>query len=366
MYFFLHARRVGMTHSSQDNFGLPNEDYEIIARHIAGDNSAAYSFTPEFTAWLSENPKRTQLLTDLQQAHSAIETHGRQEIALQSATLRNNLESWVKSQSPLLSTPVQTVRAPSSAISQGRKYRWGMAGGFAAALVGLVILGTTIWSDAVRSFAFGNASPALASVYSTPQGQRATVSLPDGSFVHLNVGSRLEVPASFANGTRTVRLTGEAMFTVTHHDRVPFTVLTGSAATRVLGTVFSVRRYPLDSATVVSVREGRVEFQSTVLNARQEGTMDDEGKVRVQPLSEFRFDFASGILTIDDLPLSKAVIELARWYDAEIRIGDPALFDQRVGGKFVSGSISDLASTLESTLGFRVEQNVRTLTLYPE
>ena len=44
-------------------------------------------------------------------------------------------------------------------------------------------------------------------------------------------------------GNHTVRLIGAGLFTVSHHDGAPFTVIAGATVARVLGTSFVVRRY---------------------------------------------------------------------------------------------------------------------------
>lgn len=84
------------------------------------------------------------------------------------------------------------------------------------------------------------------------------VRLPDGSHATLQPASQLRYRPGFAGGQRTVYLTGEAFFRVTHDAAHPFQVYTADMVTRVLGTSFSVRAYPAQAETVVQVRTGRV------------------------------------------------------------------------------------------------------------
>ncbi len=85
-----------------------------------------------------------------------------------------------------------------------------------------------------------------------------TWQLPDGSRATLQPTSQLRYRTGFAGGQRTVYLTGEAFFRVTHDAAHPFQVFTADMVTRVLGTSFTVRAYPTQAETTVQVRTGRV------------------------------------------------------------------------------------------------------------
>ena len=233
------------------------------------------------------------------------------------------------------------------------------------ALAGATLAIATIvagWRIGPRRWGSGNSTVVS---YVTGNGQRANITLPDGSTVALNVASRLEVSADFLAGDHTLRLQGEALFTVLHHDRIPLTVLTGRTATRVLGTSFVVRRYATDTVTTVVVRDGKVMVDSAMVVANQLVTVRHGLVVTRGPAMPAQFSFAMGTLTLDGLRLPEAISELDRWYDADIRLGDPALALQGVGGKFAAGSLADLAKNLELTLNVRVVREGRVLTLFP-
>ncbi len=201
--------------------------------------------------------------------------------------------------------------------------------------------------------------------YSTANGQRANITLPDGSIVSLNVASRLDVPADYAAGNRVLWLRGEALFTVRHHEGTPFTVVAGATAVRVLGTTFMVRHYTTDSTTTVAVRDGKVGVHSAVLTAAQLAEMSPAGAMRVRSASTAQFSFATGVLTLNDMPFLSAIAELDRWYDADIRSSDPALAMQRITGEYGNGSLAELADILTGTFNVRVVRSGRVLTLYP-
>jgi ferric-dicitrate binding protein FerR (iron transport regulator) len=214
------------------------------------------------------------------------------------------------------------------------------------------------------------ASRSATVMYTTSNGERANVTLPGGGTVALSVGSRLLVPADYPNGNHTLRLEGEALFSVRHHDRVPLVVIAGAVRTQVLGTSFAVRHYSTDSLTTVAVQSGKVAVadtatrRSVVLDAGRQAALHPGGTVTVRNIASGRFSFANGILSIDSLPLRDAVIELSRWYDADIRLGDSSLAPRLVTGGFRAESLSDCATILEWTFGIRVVRNGRVLTLY--
>lgn len=204
------------------------------------------------------------------------------------------------------------------------------------------------------------------STYTTKNGERATVTLPDGSSVMLNVGSKVQIPTNYSSGNRMVYLVGEAYFTVNHHEGSPFTVVSGPSITKVLGTKFAVRHYSSDTAAHITVEDGKVSVGSKILTAGQQVSVSHELLGAVEPANYARLGFASNRLMIDGMPLASAIVELNRWYDADIQIGDQSLIGRRVFGVFQSGSLTDLEMMLEWAFDLRVERIGRILTLYPK
>lgn len=203
------------------------------------------------------------------------------------------------------------------------------------------------------------------SSYTTKSGERATVTLSDGTTIVLNVASKVQVPTNYSSENRTVYLSGEAYFSVNHYEGMPFTVVSGPSTTRVLGTRFAVRHYPSDTAAQVTVEDGKVSVEAKVVAAGQQISVSHDFIGHVESANLARLSFASGKLTIDDIQLTNAIVELNRWYDADIRLGDPSLTGRKVFGVFRSGSLTDLEMMLEWAFNVRVERDGRVLTLYP-
>ncbi len=104
-------------------------------------------------------------------------------------------------------------------------------------LVSIILIGAGI-------FLFRSGS---ARTYETANGQRSTMTLPDGSEVTLNHTSELTAYHSPFERIRRVSLKGEAFFHI-QKDKKPFIITTDAGTVQVLGTQFNVR-----------VRDGRME-----------------------------------------------------------------------------------------------------------
>jgi ferric-dicitrate binding protein FerR (iron transport regulator) len=282
--------------------------------------------------------------------------------ALQShQTAENTLSPEVSADTKLGAPTLQTSPRPRTRFLNKRIPSTTLWYSFAGSLLAILLL-VLGWNSGVHRVS--ESLSAHASVYTTARGERGTVTLPDGSTVILNVASRLEVPADYGVGNRTVRLYGEGLFTIAHRAQAPFTVLTGASTTRVLGTRFVVRHYATDSVVTVAVRDGKVAVQSSVVSANQEVHVKGRKVSPVQSANPGQFTFATGVLTLDNMPLAQAIPELERWYDVDIQCSNDVLTGRRVKGRFVAGSLSDLTEILEWTFNLRVVRDGRILTLY--
>ncbi len=81
--------------------------------------------------------------------------------------------------------------------------------------------------------------------------------LADGSHVFLNEGSEIKIPDNFTQN-RTLELSGEAYFDVTHDPSRPFSIYADNTVITVLGTTFNVKENKSDGMVEVLVESGRV------------------------------------------------------------------------------------------------------------
>jgi transmembrane sensor len=100
-------------------------------------------------------------------------------------------------------------------------------------------------------------------IYGTQVGEQRAVRLADGSVIHLNTQSRVEV--NLAEHARDVTLAeGEAFFIVERDADRPFRVHSGHAVVQALGTQFNVLRR--GESTTVSVIEGTVQVSTDAVD----------------------------------------------------------------------------------------------------
>jgi ferric-dicitrate binding protein FerR (iron transport regulator) len=95
---------------------------------------------------------------------------------------------------------------------------------------------------------------------SVPNGNRSSITLPDGSHAWLTNGSKLIYP-DFKEGIRRVSLEGEAFFTVKSDEKRPFFVDLGKDRIKVTGTEFSVVSYPDDHFIQIDLISGKVHME---------------------------------------------------------------------------------------------------------
>jgi transmembrane sensor len=129
---------------------------------------------------------------------------------------------------------------------------------------------------------------------STNQEQKATITLSDGTKVHLNVLSEIRFPEVFEGNNRTVEVRGEAFFEVAKDSSRPFLVQSNGVTTKVLGTSFNINSYNGDDV-VVAVKTGSVQVSS----------MEEvEKKVVLSPNQKAIFKRAQKEFTVEEIDIN--------------------------------------------------------------
>jgi ferric-dicitrate binding protein FerR (iron transport regulator) len=95
-----------------------------------------------------------------------------------------------------------------------------------------------------------------------PNGSRVMFTLPDGTEVTLNAGSRLKYDNWFGINERVVQLEGEGYFKVAKDAKKPFIVKTSYLNVRALGTEFNVKAYSDDNTIETTLVEGSIKIEN--------------------------------------------------------------------------------------------------------
>ena len=99
---------------------------------------------------------------------------------------------------------------------------------------------------------------------------RAQFTLPDGTTVSLNAGSRLKYDERFGINDRIVELEGEGYFKVAKDSKRLFTVKTSYLNVNALGTAFNIKAYSDDNTIETTLVEGSVRIEEIADNGRKE------------------------------------------------------------------------------------------------
>lgn len=196
-----------------------------------------------------------------------------------------------------------------------------------------------------------------------PAGQRAELTLPDGSKVWLNAGSRLSYPSTFAN-ERRVSLSGEGYFVVAPNKEVPFIVSTSTINVRALGTEFNVSSYPSSGNVEVYLQKGSV--KTYFPDAETNGLIMSPGQCLVQngrklELKEMDPDillWREGLYTFKKQKLGKIIEKLELYYDVRINVKDPEILDYEYVGKFRQrDGILTILQVIQKIHKFKIEKD---------
>ena len=177
----------------------------------------------------------------------------------------------------------------------------------------------------------------IAQTLTVPAGQRAHITLPDGSRVWVNAGSRLSYPSMFGN-ERRVRIEGEALFDVAKGGK-PFIVSAGNMEIRALGTQFNVYGYAGEPLTV-SLIEGRVKVydpnavsKSVTLKAG-ESAIERDGELMVETNGDNILTWCDGVYSFNNAPMEAILHKLELYYDVHFIVSDEELLHTEFTGKF--------------------------------
>jgi len=248
--------------------------------------------------------------------------------------------------------------------------------------------------------------------YAASIGKQSTIVLADGSSVHLNTNSQIQV--DYTDGYRNIHLIqGEAHFDVAENKAKPFRVYAGKGRVQAVGTSFTV--YLNEKDIEVLVTEGKVALaaQKTVhvtdasLNAKPKSVsersvaansmeFDDPHYYLTIPVEQLgllvegqgatilvaqdnQFDNAlenqptlrkvelmdaqsierrdawrQGLLLFAGDSLEDVVAEISRYTTMSIEIVDPSLKKIRIGGQFRVGDIDGMFDVLEANFGLSI------------
>ncbi|HBX46377.1 FecR family protein [Limibacterium fermenti] len=232
-----------------------------------------------------------------------------------------------------------------------------------AAIVALLIASTVL---ATLHFSTSETPPLAMNSLHVPAGQRAQLTLSDGTVVWLNAQSTFTYPSQFKNNSREVKVIGEAFFDVAKDAKKPFIVSSQNIKMEVLGTQFNVYSYPENEYIQTDLVEGSLkivqrdnEKNTTILKPNEQMIIRD-GKMHVNDITDYEhFLWKEGIYCFQNERLIDILKKLELYYDVEIIVKDPGIFNVRYTGKFRQrDGIDEILRIIRKVKPFKINRDI--------
>jgi len=199
------------------------------------------------------------------------------------------------------------------------------------------------------------------------KGQKAAVTLPDGSKVWVNSGSTLSYGSRYNQKERIINLDGEAYFEVAKNENAPFVVQSHGFSVTALGTAFDVKAYPEEKTFSTVLVHGKVEVK------------DDLNKIYLTPNQKIIYNRSSksmqktnvddsntyaawrnNQLTFESEPFENIVLVLERNYNVKLIFESEALKKYRYSGTIGNASLESVLQlfAMTSPLSYHMKDSV--------
>ncbi|GAA0557757.1 FecR family protein [Chitinophaga japonensis] len=191
-------------------------------------------------------------------------------------------------------------------------------------------------SEMLRFTAKTAGDPARYNTLLVPATRLYSITLADGTVVHMNAGSALRFPFAFNSRRREVYVEGEAFFSVAPDAGRPFIVHTPQGDVTVLGTAFNISTY--GNRFMLSLVSGSVAIAGrkgaqAVLKPCRAAIMDSGGLLRETDFeSEQVLGWLRGQYRFRQQSLREVCNVAERWYGVAIRLDNKELGQLKYSG----------------------------------
>ena len=203
------------------------------------------------------------------------------------------------------------------------------------------------------------------------RGQKASVTLPDGTKITLNSESTLKYSTNYNQSDRAVELVGEAYFEVAKNKKIPFVVKAGKLEIEAKGTAFNIKAYPTDNSISTTLTEGKIEVKtpvdvlSMIPNERMEyNNADQTFRKLTLTDAEGSIGWLNDELSFENATLAEVVANFSRIYNIDIQFASESIKEQRFTGKINNNSLLSVLRIISLTSPIRFEQKDSVVILY--
>ncbi len=329
----------------EDNISCEAPDEELLLAYIRGKTSKEDAQKIEY--WLQNDEANERVLLQIASIFYARQRQYRIE-------KRN---------------PLQAFESARRQIQQRTRRLWIRRISTAAACIAGVIILSTVFS---RLHKYPDASQQVQMVtIQANAGMRSQFTLPDGTLVYLNSGSKLSYPMPFDQAQRKVTLVGEGYFDVSHDPDRPFIagVFNDRLQVKVLGTEFNLYAFDDDSNIAVTLVSGHVDViakddnnktYAGSLSPSEKATYDiHTGKISIEKVNtQYDTGWIEGKLMFRNSLLPDVLKRLSYFYNVKFDIKNEAINSYRFTGTFDNKQLFQVLDYLQisSNIEYRIKQ----------
>ncbi|MDR1719174.1 MAG: FecR domain-containing protein [Dysgonamonadaceae bacterium] len=198
------------------------------------------------------------------------------------------------------------------------------------------------------------------------RGEKANVTLPDGSRVWLNSNSHIVCYNAYNHRDRQLVLDGEAYFEVAHNPSKPFVVQCGDFQVEALGTAFDIKAYHEDSIVYAVLAEGKVKLsfadKNFFLTPNERIVLNKTTKTAtIERIDATDFtDWRRNRLRFENEYFADIAKTISRIYNVEYLIADESIKTLRFTGAVDNTNIESVLNviTLTSPVFYTIENSL--------
>lgn len=202
------------------------------------------------------------------------------------------------------------------------------------------------------------------------KGEKLSFSLPDGTRVYLNSGTRISYPEKFGTDQRLVEIDGEAFFEIEEDSSKPFRVVSNGFVTTALGTSFNVKTNS-SSGLKISLVTGKVKVEEE--GSKEEiflepglEFLDDQksGKRLVRSFNQERaLAWKEGKIIFQNAGLPEVVTTLEDWYGVEIKLVNAEKVKWKFSGEYQNQILDNVLNSMSFIEKFKYKINGKNVEL---
>lgn len=316
---------------------MDNTKILLLDRFMRGETSPEEE--QQLLAWFREVDSQEDILTFYRQRwHESATKEISEEVQLR---MFNQIRDRIN-------TDKTVLQKNDRKQNRRRLLRWGQ---YAAAVILCVVVGIT-------SHLYTRQSMAEVKEYmvEAEKGQRASVTLPDGTKVWLNSHTQIIYNTNYGVEDRVVDLRGEAYFEVAKDKEHRFIVKAGGLDIEALGTTFNVKAYKEDDDVIATLFSGSIRATagklSAVLSPAQQVAFSRKSETLVVDSPEniaYASMWRDNELAFKGETLNDIAIRLNRLYNVQIEFKSEKIKQYRFSGVIKNNSLDNVFEIISLT-----------------